>query len=151
MFNILITDDSMINQISVKHCIEEINCHTFTASNGREAINILQENPVDLIILDLQMPIMDGFDFLDWFDKHEKYHDIPVIVYSSLSDQETVKEVLGYKVFGYHFKPSTEIDQLLFSHSIKAAIKYRKAILELSRSNKIIEDFINRKKVASAV
>jgi len=151
MFNILITDDSIINQLSVKQCIEDLNYHTMTASNGKEAIEILRTNHVDLIILDLQMPVMDGFDFLDWLQNYEDFNDIPIIVYSSMTDEETVREVLSYKIFGYHFKPSTQVDQLLFSNAIKSAVRYRKSKLELSQSNKIINNFVNKKKMANAI
>lgn len=146
IFNILITDDNLIHQISVKYCIEDFNYNPLVAFNGKEAISILESKPVDLVILDLQMPVMDGFEFLAWLKEHEEYKNIPVIVYSGMADTNTVQEVLQYNVFGYYFKPITQIDQLLFSNSIKAALNYRKQILELEQANKIIDNFISTKK-----
>lgn len=144
IFNILITDDDMIHQISVKYCIEKYNYNPLLAFNGEEAINILKNNSVDLIILDLQMPVMDGFEFLKWFKEHKEYSNIPIIVYSAMTDEKTVKEVLKYDVFGYYFKPITQIDYLLFSNSIKSALNYRKTSLELVKANKIIEKYLNK-------
>jgi len=146
IFNILITDDNLIHQISVKYCIEDFNYNPLIAFNGQEAINIVETKPVDLIILDLQMPVMDGFEFLNWLKEHEEYASIPVIVYSGMADVDTVQEVLQYNVFGYYFKPITQTDQLLFSNSIKAALTYRKTNMELAQANKIIDNFINMKK-----
>ncbi len=146
IFNILITDDNLIHQISVKYCIEDFNYNPLVAFNGQEAINILKSKPVDMIILDLQMPVMDGFEFLNWLKDHEEYSSIPVIVYSGMTDIDTVQEVLKYNVYGYYFKPITQIDQLLFSNAIKAALNYRRVNLELAQANKIIDNFINKKK-----
>lgn len=146
IFNILITDDNLIHQISVKYCIEDFNYNPLIAFNGQEAINIIETKPVDLVILDLQMPVMDGFEFLNWMKEHEEYANIPVIVYSGMADVDTVQEVLQYNVFGYYFKPITQTDQLLFSNAIKAALNFRKLNMELSQANKIIDNFINTKK-----
>lgn len=147
IFNILITDDNLIHQISVKYCIEDFNYNPHVAFNGAEAIKILETKPVDLVILDLQMPVMDGFEFLDWLKEHEEYKDIPVIVYSGMTDEDTVQKILSYDVYGYYFKPITSLDQMLFSNAIKAALNYRKTHLELSQANKIIDNFVNKKKV----
>lgn len=146
VYNILITDDNLIHQISVKYCIEDFNYNAMVAFNGQEAISIIESKPVDLIILDLQMPVMDGFEFLNWLKEHEEYSTIPVIVYSGMADVDTVQEVLQYNVFGYYFKPITQTDQLLFSNAIKAALNYRKVNMELSQANKIIDNFISKKK-----
>jgi len=146
LFNILITDDNLIHQISVKYCIEEFNYNPLVAFNGAEAIDIIKSKNVDLIILDLQMPVMDGFEFLDWLKDHEEYSNIPVVVYSGMADTDTVEQVLQYNVFGYYFKPITQIDQLLFSNAIKSALNFRKNTVELAQANKIIDNFINKKK-----
>lgn len=69
-----------------------------TAGDGRSALDILHTQVPDLIVLDLIMPVMDGFEFLENIKKDSKYASIPVIVYSSKSLTPDEGKALGKKV-----------------------------------------------------
>ena len=73
------------------------------ASNGKEAIDIINEGEIDLILLDLIMPIKDGFFVLDYIK--EKNISIPVIVTTSYNEDETIRRVSEYGVKYYALKP----------------------------------------------
>ena len=59
---ILVVDDVEINQQLAKGQLEQANHHVMLANNGSEALEILQQQTVDLVLMDLQMPVMDGFE-----------------------------------------------------------------------------------------
>src|SRR5215467_10596931 len=61
--------------------------HVYTASNGREGIEILHEIPAPcLIVLDLMMPVMNGWEFADALETDPVYVDIPIVVLTAFSD-----------------------------------------------------------------
>ncbi len=66
-----------------------------TAFNGKEAIAVLERKTADLILLDLVMPVMDGFEFLQWLRNHDTFKHIPVIVYSSKDLSETEEDLIS--------------------------------------------------------
>ena len=65
----------------------------------------MTDNKPDLLFLDLMMPNMNGFEVLDYLKKNNK--TIPIIIFSSLSQRETVKKALYYGVKSYIVKPVT--------------------------------------------
>lgn len=81
---ILVVDDVEVNRISLR-CIFEESYHVIEAENGQEALDYLEKHPedVDIILLDLIMPLMDGTEFLQCKQENEKISDIPVIIITS--------------------------------------------------------------------
>lgn len=73
------------------------------AHNGVEAINEIENNKYDVILLDLIMPIKDGFDVLDYIKENKV--NIPIIVTTSFSEDETIRKVSEYGVRYYALKP----------------------------------------------
>ena len=67
-----------------------------TAENGVKALKVLESAQVDLVMTDLKMPVMDGFDFLSQMRK--MYPDIPVIVVSAFIDSEVEKKLRSMSV-----------------------------------------------------
>ena len=61
---ILIVDDSFDNQLIATHFLKKTGAHTETANNGKDAIEMAKESRFDIILMDLQMPVMDGFEAL---------------------------------------------------------------------------------------
>lgn len=75
------------------------------ASSGLEAIERVALGPVDLIILDLNMPDMHGLEVLDFLRRHEAYRDIPVIVLTTRSDDASRANALAAGASLYLTKP----------------------------------------------
>lgn len=104
---ILVVDDDP--GILEMHCrmIEGSGRRTLTARNGREALDLLETTKPDLILLDLSMPVMDGFEMLDHLRKRETLRDIPVIILTAriLSNEDLercnrgVASILGKGLF----------------------------------------------------
>ncbi len=85
----------------------------YLAKNAREAILILEKNKVDLIVLDIMMPEIDGWDFMSLIKGHNIYRNIPVIVLTARADAEN--KLIGLKegVKDYIVKPFLPSELLL--------------------------------------
>jgi CheY-like chemotaxis protein len=78
---ILVVEDDLATRETVRHTIEKMGLTAAEVTNGRLALAWLAENPPPaLILLDLMMPEMDGFEFLDTFNSHADWRHIPVVV-----------------------------------------------------------------------
>ena len=76
------------------------------AANGREAITRLCDDPdVDLILLDINMPVMSGLEFLDYRKREGVFEEIPVIIISTEGDDEDIFRGLEAGACGYLTKP----------------------------------------------
>ena len=81
--NILVVDDSeMTRQIHIA-IIESLGYRALEAENGMQALEVLTRQRVDMIIADLNMPIMDGYTFLATVRRFEDFSDIPIVVAST--------------------------------------------------------------------
>ncbi|MBR1573682.1 MAG: response regulator [Bacteroidales bacterium] len=89
-YNILIVDDVPLNLILVQKMLSMFNFRVRTAANGLEAMReILSEKP-DLILLDLMMPLMDGFEVITRVREREELSDIRIVVLSALGSNEDI-------------------------------------------------------------
>jgi CheY-like chemotaxis protein len=78
---ILVVEDDLATRETVRHTIEKMGLTVAEVTNGRLALDWLAENPAPaLILLDLMMPEMDGFEFLDTFNSHADWRHVPVVV-----------------------------------------------------------------------
>jgi signal transduction histidine kinase/CheY-like chemotaxis protein/HAMP domain-containing protein len=78
---ILVVEDDLATRETVRHTIEKMGLAVAEVTNGRLALAWLAENPAPaLILLDLMMPEMDGFEFLDTFNSHADWRHVPVVV-----------------------------------------------------------------------
>lgn len=75
----------------------------FTALNGKEALEILDKKPIDLVVTDLFMPVMDGFELIDAMNM--RHPDIPVIVMSAFLNSDTEERLAALGVVGFLEKP----------------------------------------------
>src|SRR5262249_27964401 len=77
---ILLVEDEMSTRVMLRHAIERMDLQVAEAVNGRAALQWLAGNPPPaLILLDIMMPEMDGFEFLDAFRKNSQWREVPVI------------------------------------------------------------------------
>jgi len=106
MKKILIVDDSPTMRRMVIASLRNINGITFDeASNGLEAIEHLALSPVDLMLLDLNMPDMHGMDVVRFMKEHQKYRVIPIIILTTRGDDSGRVEALEAGAVLYLTKP----------------------------------------------
>jgi signal transduction histidine kinase len=85
---ILIVDDRRENIITLQNIIESESRRIITASSGNEALKLIMSEPVDLALIDVQMPEMDGYEVVDLMRLNPKTKNIPVVFVSAVSKNE---------------------------------------------------------------
>ncbi|MBU3925835.1 response regulator [Patescibacteria group bacterium] len=97
---LIIEDDKFFQALVSKRLINE-GFDVITASDSKEALKVLEEKKPALILLDLILPLLSGFEILSIIKKDERTKDIPVIVLSNLGQKEEVEKAmaLGAKDF----------------------------------------------------
>ena len=108
------------------------------AQGGQEALSVLSSQKIDLIILDIMMPDMSGFELLDRIIENPAFKNIPVIVASSLNDFSSVEKALAAGAQDYIYKPFTQKEgriQLFLKVRNLLAMKNVIDFLELNLKN----------------
>lgn len=103
---ILIVDDKPENLIAMEMSLEDLEAELFTTESGQQALQLMLEHEFALVLLDVQMPIMDGFETAELMKKNIHTRQIPIIFVTAISKEE--KHVFkGYEVgaVDYLFKP----------------------------------------------
>ena len=111
---ILSVDDSKTIRQKIKNLAEVIGMEVLEAENGREGLDVLEafKGDVGLILLDVEMPVMDGYEFLRTVKRDSRYKDIPVIMLTSVSQKEKVIEAVRSGAKQYITKPFSGEDVL---------------------------------------
>jgi len=102
---IMVVDDSRTIRKIVEKGLAQAGFQVVTAVNGKEALEILDRNQPDLILSDIDMPEMNGFQFCDAVHSHPDFVSIPFVVMSSNSDRAHMKRMLQYGAEAYITKP----------------------------------------------
>ena len=100
---ILAVDDEENIRNLITYTFEEHNLEVMTAENGKAAITILENNPIDVIITDLLMPTMTGLALIREMKKRKSA--IPIIIITAYGNTEMVKEIIAEGVFRLIEKP----------------------------------------------
>lgn len=105
---ILIVDDSATSRMIIKRCFQMagyMESSYFEEEDGLKAFSFLQENEVDLILTDINMPRMDGKNFIKKLRIDDRTKDIPIIVISSMGNDELDRKLSKEQVMGIIRKP----------------------------------------------
>lgn len=102
---VMIVDDSKINIIKAEHVLKQNGFFTITATSGEECIKKLKVEEVNLILLDIAMPDMDGFETLEAIRADDDIKDIPVIFVTADNSMEDVIRASKLGISGYVTKP----------------------------------------------
>ncbi|MBN2126371.1 MAG: response regulator [Deltaproteobacteria bacterium] len=109
-YNVLIVDDSLpmrsVIQKTVKASGFKVG-QVFSASNGREALNVLRGEWLDLVLTDYNMPDMDGLQLIEEMKKDDTLRGIPVVMVTTESSRQRVEEFMEKGAAGYVKKPFT--------------------------------------------
>jgi CheY-like chemotaxis protein len=112
--NILLVDDDSDDQFFFSDALKEVdrNIRIYTADNGADALNKIKvPPPPDLIFLDLNMPVMNGFEFIAEIRKVDKLKNIPVVIYTTSSNNHDMEAAFKLGAKQYLIKP-TEFSKL---------------------------------------
>lgn len=123
-YTALIGDDNPQVANKLKQVLETQGFNVLTAKNGFEVMQKAQEHMPDIILLDIVMPFMDGFETCIELKKSNELKDIPVIMVTQKTDSNDLMNALELGAFDYIRKPIDEIEAWA---RIKSALKYRDA------------------------
>ncbi len=110
--SILIVDDSETNLVLLEIVLKNKGWTIKKANSASLAIKMIKASRPDLVLLDLLMPEIDGYQVLDWLKSDEKFRDIPVIVVSAVNESKTREVCIKKGAVDYMPKP-VRIEQLL--------------------------------------
>lgn len=123
---LVVDDEEMVKQRLKDTMSEEFDI--IDASDGKEALEILEANSgrISVVLLDLIMPVMDGFQFMNEFRKHQEYNNIPVIVATANDDWHSEQKCLEAGVWDFVMKPYNPV---LLQFRIRNAIDKSRMIM----------------------
>ncbi|MFH1415051.1 MAG: response regulator [Elusimicrobiota bacterium] len=101
---ILIVDDEYSMLSMLKMIVEMREFTAVTAKNGREALDIVEKEQPDLIMLDLMMPVMDGFQVLEALKQNDATKGIPVVIVSAQKDEKDINRAYNLGAADYVVK-----------------------------------------------
>ena len=117
---ILVADDDPIVQQFVSSILVENRYQVFTASDGRQALDMVRELMPDLVILDLIMPYRDGYEVLRLLQEKEETRKIPVIILSAKSREEDIIRGLEAGAEDFMIKPFNALELVARARKILA-------------------------------
>ncbi|MFA6978498.1 MAG: response regulator [Ignavibacteriaceae bacterium] len=103
--NVLIVDDDSDSLFTINEIVQKCNCVTALAKNGKECLEILEKQKPDVILLDIMMPVMDGFQTLRAIREKPEFKDIPVIAVTAKAMIEDREIILKQGFDSYITKP----------------------------------------------
>src|SRR5436309_2779532 len=103
--SLLVVDDNSMNRIMLSRYITKLGYRSSLAENGRQALEKLQAEPYDLVLLDVEMPEMDGYQVLEHLKANPRLRDIPVIMISAVEELESVVRCIELGAQDYLPKP----------------------------------------------
>jgi HAMP domain-containing protein/signal transduction histidine kinase/DNA-binding response OmpR family regulator len=111
--NILVVDDDVRNLFALTTVFERFNINVITAESGREAINILNENPkIEMVLMDIMMPEMDGYETTQKIRREHKNSTLPIIAVTAKAMKGDRQKCIEAGASDYITKP-VKVDQLL--------------------------------------
>ncbi|HRD84640.1 MAG TPA: response regulator, partial [Rubrivivax sp.] len=120
---LLIVDDNKVNRLLLARTIELQGHRTVAAENGRVALELLHREAFDLLLLDIEMPEMDGFQVLEQLKADLKLRDLPVIVTSSVEGVQNVVRCIELGAEDYLPKP---VNPVLLKARIQASLEKKR-------------------------
>ena len=138
-WQILIVDDNPINRDLLARVLENEGYQCTSASDGSVALDLLHSQPFDVMVLDIMMPIIDGYQVLEHIHADDNLRHLPVIVISALDDIAGVVRCIKLGAQDYLFKP---FNNTMFKARIRATLErkyyYDQLQIEREKSDQLL-------------
>ncbi len=115
MKNILVVDDSQTNVLFVSSILNRFGFNTHTLTQSELVLQYLENNAIDLVLLDIYMPNIDGMELLGQIKRHEKLSTTDIVMLSAITDKHIIEECIQAGAIDYVMKPvdgATLIDKV---------------------------------------
>jgi CheY-like chemotaxis protein/HPt (histidine-containing phosphotransfer) domain-containing protein len=107
---VLVVEDNILNQKVAKHTLERLGCNVNVAGNGKEAIEILNLFPYDIVFMDCEMPVLDGFNATQEIRRNHPRENIPIVAMTARAMRGDRERCLMAGMDGYLSKPVGPLD-----------------------------------------
>jgi class 3 adenylate cyclase len=121
--HLLVVDDNKVNRLLLARGLEEQGHHVEFAKDGREALDALRSNHYDLVLLDIMMPEIDGYQVLEELTTDQALSNIPVIMTSAMDEIDSVAKCIELGAEDYLFKP---VNPILLKARINASLEKKR-------------------------
>ncbi|MDH3392433.1 MAG: hybrid sensor histidine kinase/response regulator [Desulfobulbaceae bacterium] len=138
-FDILIVDDEFVNRFLLKDILEQDGYRTHEASNGSEALASAVNKKTDLILMDIMMPDMDGYETCQKLKENPRTSNIPVIFVTALTDTENLVKGFSVGAEDYLGKPINEGE---VKARVQTHLKLKAAMDKISQYNDELEQVV---------
>jgi CheY-like chemotaxis protein len=128
---ILVVDDNQQNLELLQVYLEDIDCRTIPAHNGPEALEIIRKDPPDLVLLDVMMPKMSGFEVCKRIKSDPKTTDIPIIMVTALNEFRDIERGIDSGTDDFISKPVNKLELLT---RVKTMLKLKHLSDKLERT-----------------
>ena len=119
----LVVDDNRVNRLLLTHALEQNGHHVSTAENGRIGMEMLKAQPFDLLLLDIDMPVMNGFEVLEALLQDNDLRDLPVIMTSASDELDRVVKCIEMGAEDYLVKP---LNPVLLRARVNASLEKKR-------------------------
>jgi adenylate cyclase len=121
--SLLVVDDNRVNRLLLGRALEQLGHGVRFAENGRQGLEVLRMQTVDLVLLDIEMPEMDGYQVLAAVAADPHLRDVPVVMMSSVEEVDSVARCIEMGAEDYLFKP---VNPVLLSARIRASLEKKR-------------------------
>ena len=121
--HMLVVDDNRVNRLLLTHALEQNGHHVSTAEHGKIAMEMLRARPFDVILLDIDMPEMNGFEVLAALLQDENLRDLPVIMTSASDELDRVVKCIEMGAEDYLVKP---LNPVLLRARVNASLEKKR-------------------------
>ena len=128
---VLVVDDNQQNLELLQAYLEDVDCQAVPARDGLEALEIIAKDPPDLILLDVMMPKMSGFEVCKRIKNDPKTSDIPVIMVTALNEFGDIERAIDSGTDDFLSKPVNKLELLT---RIKTMLKLKHLSDKLERT-----------------
>jgi CheY-like chemotaxis protein len=128
---VLVVDDNQQNLELLQVYLEDVDCQSIPACDGPEALDIIAKEPPDLILLDVMMPKMSGFEVCRRIKNDPKTSDIPVIMVTALNEFGDIERAIDSGTDDFLSKPVNKLELLT---RIKTMLKLKHLSDKLERT-----------------
>ena len=104
-YSVMVVDDNEMNRDMLSRRLERTGYNVLVASNGKEALDLLAAESVDLVLLDIMMPQMNGYEVLEHLKSDNDLKHIPVIMTTALDESDGITKCMALGAADYLTKP----------------------------------------------
>lgn len=128
---VLVVDDNLQNLELILAYLEDVDCATLSAEGGQEALDLIEKDPPDLVLLDVMMPKISGFEVCKRIKNNPKTAEIPIIMVTALSEMGDIERAINSGTDDFLSKPVNKWELLA---RVKTMLKLKHLTDQLERT-----------------